>query len=210
MGGPSPAVVLALLLAVGAAPALSATASRAAVPTLPDAMTLGNPKARVQVDEYASLTCPHCARFQAEVYPAFKKKYVDTGKVRYVLHEFMTPPAEVAAAGWLLARCAGPKRYFTMVDDIFKSQARWTESNIQSVFRDVAKTNGLTDAQFDACLGDEAALKALQDRVLKAEQESKIDATPTFLVNGKLAKEGEMSLQELDAAIAAAGKTGRR
>jgi protein-disulfide isomerase len=197
MGGPSPLGALALALALTAAPA---------VPALPDAMSLGAPRAKVVLDEYASLTCPHCARFQAEVFPAFKKKYVDTGKVRYVLHEFLTPPAPVAAAGWLLARCGGPDRYFAVVDDIFKSQSRWTESNIKPVFLEVAKAHGLTEAQFNACLGDEKALAALQARVIKAEQGSKVNATPTFMVNGKLAKEGEMSLEELDAAIAAAGK----
>jgi protein-disulfide isomerase len=173
---------------------------------MPDAMSLGDPKAKVVVDEYASLTCPHCARFQAEVYPAFKAKYVDTGKVRYVLHEFLTPPATVAAAGWLLARCAGPKRYFAVVDDIFKSQPRWTDSNIKPVFLEVAKAHGLTEAQFNACLGNEKALAALQARVIRAERDSKVAATPTFMVNGKLAQEGEMSLEDLDAAIAAAGK----
>ncbi|MDB5447797.1 MAG: dsbA, partial [Phenylobacterium sp.] len=76
-------------------------------------MSLGPPDAKVKVVEYASASCSHCARFNNEVFPAFKAKYVDTGKVNYTLREFLTPPEEVAAAGFLLARCAGKDKYFT-------------------------------------------------------------------------------------------------
>ena len=77
-------------------------------PPKPIDMTLGSPKAKVTVIEYASLACSHCAHFNNEVFPEFKAKYIDTGKVRYVYREFYTPPVEVAAAGALIARCAGP------------------------------------------------------------------------------------------------------
>jgi len=57
-------------------------------------MTLGNPRARVQVVEYASASCPHCAAFNAEVFPRFKKKYIDSGQVHYTLREMLTGPQE--------------------------------------------------------------------------------------------------------------------
>jgi len=189
------ALILALALTGSAAAATAKLAQQAGD------MSLGSPKARVQVVEYASLSCPHCARFNAEVFPAFKSKYVDTGKVRYTLREMLTPPAQVAAAGFLLARCAGPEKYFAVVDEAFHSQDKW-DGEVRGVLLGVAKANGLSESQFTACMSDAAALKALNVRV-KAAIDMGVDSTPTFFVNGKKF-EGEMSLQQLDAAVAAA------
>ena len=79
----------------------------------------------MKVIEYASASCPHCARFDLEVFPTFKAKYVDTGKVSYTLKEFLTEPEVVAAGGFLLARCAGKGRYFPVLDAVFHSRTRW-------------------------------------------------------------------------------------
>ena len=193
-------LVLALAIALGAAQAAAAPAK---LGPQPGDMALGSPKAKVQVVEYASLSCSHCARFNAEVYPAFKAKYVDTGKVRYVLREMVTAPPQVAAAGFMLARCAGPSKYFKVVDEVFRSQERWG-GDIRPVFVEIAKANGLSETQFTACISDAAALEALNARV-KAALDMGVDSTPTFFVNGQK-YEGELSLKQLDAAIAAAAK----
>jgi protein-disulfide isomerase len=203
-------LALAAVLALAATAALAAPAkphAKAAAKAPPADFSLGSPKAKIQVVEYASLSCPHCARFNADVFPAFKAKYVDTGQVRYTLREMLTPPAQVAAAGFLLARCAGPDRYFKVVDEVFRSQSRWTEGDgdIRPIFLEIAKNNGLSEAQFDACLKDQASLSALQSRVQTAVNAG-VDSTPTFFVNGKKVAEGEMTLDQLDAAIAAAKK----
>src|ERR1700759_4001989 len=87
-----------------AAPGLAEPPPPAAGPLLTteaDDMTMGSPHAPVTVIEYASASCPHCARFNNEVFPAFKAKYIDTGRVFYVFREFLTAPAEVAAASFL-------------------------------------------------------------------------------------------------------------
>lgn len=193
--------------ALGAVLALVAGAAAAAPAKLPAQagdMNLGSPSAKVQVVEYASLSCSHCANFHNDVFPAFKAKYVDTGKVRFTFREMLTPPAEVAAAGFLMARCAGPSKYFKVVGEVFDSQSRWTNGDLKPIFVEIAKANGLSEAKFDACLTDQAALEAMNGRV-KAALDSGVNSTPTFFVNGKKF-EGEMSLQQLDAAIAAAAK----
>ena len=97
-------------IALAAAATLLAASAVAAPSALPDDMSLGNPKAKVQVIEYASLSCPHCAHFNETIFAPFKTKWVDTGKVRYTLKEMLTPPQQVAAAGFLMARCAGPAK----------------------------------------------------------------------------------------------------
>ena len=86
-------------------------------------MTLGDPAAPVTVVEYASLTCPHCARFHTEVLPEFKKKYIDTGKVYFVFREF--PLDQLSLAAFMLARCAAPGGYFPMVELLFTRQQEW-------------------------------------------------------------------------------------
>ncbi len=189
---------LVLALAVFGTPGLAAA--------LPDAMSMGSPRARVVVEEYASPTCSHCARFNEEVFPAFKKKYVDTGKVRYVIHEFVTAPPDAAAMSWLMARCAGPKQYFAVIDAVMRSQSRWQAGQIRGVLKEIGMAHGLTDAQVEACVRDENAQAALQKRMDNAMSQRGIDATPTFYVNGVLLKAGEVTLEELDAAIAAAAK----
>ena len=170
-------------------------------------MTLGDPNAKVKIVEYASLTCSHCGKFNNEVFPEFKKKYIDTGKVHYTFKEFLTPPNEVAAAGFLTARCAGKDKYFNVTDAIFHAQQEmFTTGDMRGVLLRIAQSAGLTEEQFNACITDEAALKALNERVEKAIKVDKINSTPTFVINGKKVKEGEISLAELDAAVAEASK----
>ena len=170
-------------------------------------MTLGDPNAKVKMVEYASLTCSHCGTFNNDVFPAFKAKYIDTGKVHYTFKEFLTPPNEVAAAGFLTARCAGKDKYFNVTDAIFHAQQEmFTTGDMRGVLLRIAQSAGLTEEQFNACITDEAALKALNERVEQAIKVDKINATPTFVINGKKVKEGEVSLAELDAAVAEASK----
>jgi protein-disulfide isomerase len=182
-----------------------ASASASVSKALPDDMVMGNPKAKVTVVEYASAACPHCARFNNEVFPAFKRKYVDTGKVRYVYREFLTEPAPVAAAGALLARCAGKDKYFTVLDDFFHGQANAYETgDVRGLIFSVGKKAGLSEAQIEACLSDQAASQALNERVQRYAQVDGVDSTPTFVINGtKLGDlDHEVALADLDAAIA--------
>jgi protein-disulfide isomerase len=168
-------------------------------------MSLGDPGAKVTVVEYASASCPHCARWDMEVFPAFKAKYVDSGKVRYTLKEYLTDPEALAAAGFLLARCAGKDRYFPVLDAVFKGQDQMVQTgDVRGVLAKIAKDpGGMTEAQLDACMRDTAAEKALAARADRHLHVDKVTSTPTFIINGRRT-EGEMSLPELDAAIAQA------
>jgi len=168
-------------------------------------MSMGNPAAKVKVVEYASASCPHCARFNNDVFPGFKAKYIDTGKAYYTFKEYLTPPENVAAAGFLTARCAGKDKYFTVLDAIYKNQAEMFQTgDFRGVLLRIAQSAGMTEDQFNKCVSDPDALKALNARVDHAVKDDKISATPTFFVDGKKVGEGEMTLAQLDAAIAAA------
>lgn len=169
-------------------------------------MSLGDPNAKVLVAEYASASCPHCAEFNNTTFPEFKKKYIDTGKVHYVFHEFLTPPVQFAAAGFLTARCAGKDKYFDVLDAIYRQQADiYKSGDLRGGLLRIAQSTGMTEKQFNECIGDEKALNALNARVEKAAKADGIEATPTFVINGTKI-EGEQTLAKLDEAIAAAMK----
>ncbi|TAJ72308.1 MAG: DsbA family protein [Phenylobacterium sp.] len=203
----------AVLTAAAVAAAGVAAPAWAQYKAAPGDMSLGSPKAPIQVVEYLSLTCPHCAHFHADVFPAFKAKYIDTGRVHFTIRELLTAPAQVAAAGFLLARCNGGKDYFQVVDEVFKSQSRWQGGQIKPIFLEIAKKHGLTEAQFEACITDEKAQEDLQKRLEYATGTDKVTGTPTFFVNGVMLPNAEVpTLADLDAAIAKAAKPagGRR
>ena len=193
----------ALVAAVGAL--MFAAGSASAAPAAGD-MVLGNPKAKVQMVEYASLSCVHCAHFNNEVFPAFRKKYIDTGKVHYTFREILTPPHQVAAAGFLIARCAGKDRYFTVLDAMFHEFDTWSKSgDPRPSLLKAGRAGGLTDPQSMACVTDEKALDALEARVAENAKLGGITGTPTFSFNGQT-HVGPMTAAELDAAVAQATK----
>ncbi|HEY4032135.1 MAG TPA: DsbA family protein [Caulobacteraceae bacterium] len=202
------ATVLALVALTLSSPILAACQPKAAVaPAAGDEMSMGDAKAKVTLVEYASAGCPFCAHFDTDVFPAFKTKYVDTGKVHYVFREMLVGGgSEIAlgAAGFLTARCAGNDKYFAVLDQVFHAQEQiYKSGDIKSGLLPIAKANGLSDKQFEACVNDETAINALNARSEKAGQDG-VNSTPTFFINGKKTFEGVPTPQQLDAAIDAA------
>ena len=172
-----------------------------------DDMDLGNASAKITVVEYASVGCPVCAKWQKEVYPAFKAKYIDSNKIHYVFREMLVgggPEITVAASGFLVARCAGKDKYFAVNDAIFANQQQAFEAPRETLL-EVAKSVGMTDESFNKCVADESAIKALNDRVERHTRDNKINSTPTFVINGKAMEPGYHTLDEMDAALKAAG-----
>jgi len=172
-----------------------------------DDMSLGDPNAKVTVIEYASVACPFCAKFNNEVFPAFKAKYIDTNKIHYVFREMLVGDdneVTMAAAGFLMARCAGKDKYFSVVDAIFHGQQAIEQSgDVRGGLMRIGEAAGLTDSQFNTCINDDDALKALNQRVQNYTTQDGVDSTPTFVINGKKLT-GVPTLASLDAAIAAA------
>ena len=195
----------AALVGLAMSLALAACQKPAGEAASADDMSMGSPTAKVTMIEYASVSCPHCARFATEVFPAFKAKYIDTGQVRYIAREALTGDPAVAAAGFLTARCAGKDKYFQVVDAIYRAQPEiFATGEPHAVLLNIAKSAGLTDSQFESCIKDEKALNALNAKWEHYVKDDKITGTPTFVINGKVYDKGEMSLAELDAAVAQA------
>jgi protein-disulfide isomerase len=166
-------------------------------------MSMGDAKAPVTMIEYASVACSHCAAFNNNVFPAFKAKYVDTGQVRYIAREQLTGDERMAAAGFLVARCAGPDKYFQVTDAIYQDQPGIAVNMREGLLR-IAKSAGMSEDQFDKCVSDEKAIDALYKRAEKFAKENNISGTPTFFMNGKQVAASEVTLEELDKAVAEA------
>jgi protein-disulfide isomerase len=162
-------------------------------------MSQGAADAPVTVVEFASITCPHCSAWSRDVGPAFKARYVDTGLVRFVFRELPTAPAPTAIAGFLTARCAGEEQYFPMIEAMMRNQPA-LYANPRQALLDIARTAGMSEAEFDACVRDEGALDAMQRRIDEANQRG-VPGTPAFYVNDELIGSGEVPLEDLAAAI---------
>ncbi|MCJ2011112.1 DsbA family protein [Methylobacterium sp. J-076] len=160
---------------------------------------LGPADAKCTIIEYASMTCPHCAKFHKETWPELRQRYVDTGKVRFTLREFPLDP--LATAGFMLARCEGDKMYYPVTDLLFDQQAGWafTQKPVDNL-EQMLKQAGYTKEKFEACLKNEkiyAGINATKQRGLDV---LKVDSTPTFFINGTRYT-GEMTLEAMEKVI---------
>ncbi len=166
---------------------------------LPD-LALGSNDAQVTIVEYASMTCSHCAAFHAGTFPELKKKYIDTGKVKFVLREFPLDP--LGAAGFMVARCAGDDKRNAIVDLLFAQQKNWafTEKPVEALAA-LLKQTGMSQKTFDTCLKNQSLYDNIAKVHDRAAEKFGVSATPTFFINGKR-QNGEITPQALDQLLA--------
>ncbi len=134
-------------------------------------VVMGDANAPVTIIEYASMTCSHCATFHNTTYPEMKKKYIDTGKVKYILREFPLDP--LAAAGFMLARCSGNDKYYPIVEMLFQKQGEWVTQNPIPPLLALAKQMGFTQESFEACLKDQKVLEGDRKRAHPRRREAR-------------------------------------
>lgn len=164
---------------------------------------IGNPKAKIALVEYGSLTCPHCRHFAQTAMKALLAQYVRTGKASYEYRSLILNTIDAAAT--LVARCDGPKHFFPIAEELYATQPTWiakvTDSDadkLNALPREemmlgvakvtglipIAASHGITPVKAEACLKDEAAAEQLA-QMAQAAQDRGVQGTPTFLVNGK-------------------------
>jgi protein-disulfide isomerase len=170
-----------------------------------DDRVLGKPDAPITIIEYASMTCPHCAAFDAETLPQVKKEWIDTGKAKLIFRDF--PLDALALKGALLARCAPAERYYGFLDVLFRQQGVWTRAgDPQAALGRIAKLGGMSEDQFEACMKDDATQNKILAMRLTGANEYKVESTPTFFINGKKL-EGSLPYDTFAAALKAADKS---
>jgi len=152
---------------------------------------IGNPDAKVTVVEYASVVCGACANFHTSVYPDFKKKYIDSGLIRFVFREFPTSPENLAQAGFLIANCAPEERFFDSVSLQFKRQRQIFKAagdgTVRKEYVAIAKSSGLSEADFDECLQNQEEIDKYK-AVVQGGIDAGVSGTPSFFINGEITK----------------------
>ncbi|MDH3581232.1 MAG: DsbA family protein [Hyphomicrobiales bacterium] len=158
---------------------------------------LGEATAPNTVIEYSSMTCPHCASFHKTIVPELKSKYVETGQVRYILREF--PLNRMAFAASMLARCAGPEKFFPFVKVLYEKQEVWAFGEGDPVERlfTMAKQAGFTRESFETCLKDQKLLDGITAVRKRASEKFGVNSTPTLFVNGQILK-GARDISDLE------------
>lgn len=205
-------MIAAALAAIPAAAAVGQAADwrSTVVATADGGMAIGNPKAKVSLVEYGSMTCPHCREFARDGVPPLIANYVKTGKVRFEFRNFVLNGYDLAAS--LVARCAGPKRFFPATERIYAEQPKWI-ARIQATpparmeaakalpadkqiaamagiagLKPLGVASGIPAARIDQCLADKDAAERLMAFARKAGAEQGVKGTPTFFLNGQRAE----------------------
>jgi len=153
-----------------------------------DDRTLGHKNAPLTVVEYAAPSCPHCAHFDMDIFPDFKRDYIDTGKVFFVFRVFPLNASDVAAEA--IARCLPEDNYFQFLDLLYRNQPKWDPeyqiADVRGALVELAKIQGLSAEQVDRCIGDQAMQKRIQDVGADAQTRYGISGTPSFVADGQV------------------------
>jgi protein-disulfide isomerase len=193
--------LLTLMLAL-AAPVGAASAQQPVPPVTAADRTIGRADAPVTVIEYASFACHLCADWHQFVWPTFRQRLVDTGRVRFVFRNLPTPPQEVSLPGASLARCAAPERFFDVTAALMRGQAAVLRGgNREDWYAPAIAASGRTRAQIEACTTTPAVLEAI-NRDVEGARAAGATSTPAFFVNGR--RVTDRSLGGLEVAIRAA------
>jgi protein-disulfide isomerase len=183
--------------------------SKSVIPTPEGGFLMGDPRAKVRLVEFASLTCPHCREFDETGVPQLIEKYVKTGQVAYELRNYVRDPFDLAAT--LVARCNGAQGFFPLTRAMFADQPKWV-SRVQEApqaqleqlqalppqrmpaeaaklagFPEWAAMRGVPAAKSAQCLSNQAEI----DRLVQMNSDAttqfpNFSGTPNFVINGKL------------------------
>ncbi len=176
--------------------------ARAAVADTLEALaekSLGDREAPIEIIEFASLTCSHCAHFHQEVLPRLKSDYIDSGQVRFVYRDF--PLDRYALYGSMLARCSGDKGFFPFIDVLYAQQPKWMRAAdpLKSLGQ-IARQSGMTSEDFKVCLSNQAIEDGILADRLESQRQYDIQATPTIIINGEK-YEGKKTFEAIERTI---------
>ena len=197
-------IVLLLLPAVALAQTQMQSASGFEVSASDEVM--GNANAPVTLIQYASPSCPVCAHFHADVFPAIKREYIDSGRVRLVYRLFPLRAQDGDAEK--LARCAPD--YFGFMDVLFRNQDKWDPefgiSDSRAPLLALASSSGLSADKANACINDTSQDARINAVAQEAQSRYHVRGTPTFVIDGVVQPSGYQPADEfgrtLDAELA--------
>lgn len=151
----------------------------------PLALTLGDANAPVVIEEYASLSCSHCAHFEKEVLPGIKKELIDTGKARFVMVSYLRNGPDLKGS-MLLSCLKDNDRRWNFAKVLFSMQDKWAfDENFEENLGKIAQVGGVSKDEFDTCMKDDALEAQLLKQREAIDKLREIKGTPSFFVNGK-------------------------
>ena len=196
-----PSIPAAAVLSSAAPKAVSAPSAgtSAALQIQSGDMVVGQAEAKVTIIEYASLTCPHCAAFHANVLPGLKERYIDKGTVKLVYRDFPLDGLALRAA--MLPHCSGADRYYGLLGTLFARQQQWAAAQDPlTALGAIARQAGMSGDDFQTCLTDKTAEdKVLQSR-MEADQNLGVNSTPTLFING-VKYVGALTIEQIGAVV---------
>lgn len=150
-------------------------------PATTDWPFLGNPEAKVVFVEYGDYQCGFCRRFNQEVLPELKQRYLETGKVKFVYKDFVIF-GETSKLAAQAAHCAGDQnKFFEYHNEIFKNQEKGL--SLETLLA-IATNLGLNRQEFESCLSN----GKYAEKVEQSTQEGLslgVEGTPTSFINGQ-------------------------
>jgi protein-disulfide isomerase len=161
-------------------------------------MAIGADNAPVTIIGYLSTTCPHCANFETKTFPEIKKRYIDSGKVRFIYREFVLNQVDAGAV--MLLRCGDKEKYFPLLEVLFQKQDQWAVQNPIPPLLAIAKQAGFTQDSFEKCLSNQKLLDDITKARDYASQKLGVNSTPTFFINGKVIR-GDMTIDQVEKEI---------
>ena len=162
-------------------------------------IVLGNRNAKILVIEYFAPTCSHCADYHLKTLPYIKHKYIDTGKVAYVLRECVGNKQDLDAS--ILARCTNDsKAYQRIMHQILTTQDHWAYSKeYRQNLINIGQKHNITQQQYQACLHNDQHIESLIKQSNLAGSDPNFVGTPSFYINGKLINSDAVALiQEIE------------
>ncbi|MDB5736095.1 MAG: bdbD 1 [Alphaproteobacteria bacterium] len=154
----------------------------------PRDMTIGDPKAKVVLIEYAAPVCPHCAHFNETTFPLLKKNYIDTGKVFYVFRVLPILPEDGPAEK--LARCQPRDKYFDFIDMLFRNQSKWDPefgiTDVRGGLLELSKSKGMSEDDFNKCIADTKGDDIINAVAKDGADKYGLTSTPSIVINGTL------------------------
>jgi protein-disulfide isomerase len=158
-------------------------------------VVLGNPDAKVELVEYAALTCHVCRDFAKQIFPRLKATYIDTGKIKYVYRDYPLEAGPDGKAGdgfgvvlASVARCKGADKFYEIVDDVFGNQGDLLDAardgKALPLVADIATRHGMTIEEMRTCIDFQPELRAsIKKSRDDGSEKYKITGTPTIIIN---------------------------
>jgi protein-disulfide isomerase len=159
-------------------------------------ISMGSKEAPIIMINYSSLSCGHCAHFNADILPKIDEKYIKPGYLRIVFRDY--PGDQISLKAHQLAWCKGEIKYLDFINMLYENQDKWLlVDDPVAALKSIALQNGISAKQFEACLKNQELLDQIIAIRLDGQKKYNITATPTIVINAKIYQKA-LSLDELD------------